>query len=221
MLIDYKSCVDLIRACYEIIPQKILHVGAHTGEEAATYLAHGAKQVIWFEANESLATALQNHLTQFPMSQQIIAAALWDSDTTLNFKITNNPQSSSFFDLEEHAKFYPQITVSEERSIRTHRLDTLLDATPSPVIFSDFEFINIDTQGAELAILKGMGRYLHQTSVKAIYLEVNQRELYKDIPLVQEIDAFLQAYQFFRVKTIMTPEGWGDAIYLRGYESTT
>jgi FkbM family methyltransferase len=221
MLIDYKTCVDLIHACHGVTPQKILHVGAHTGEEAAAYLAQGAQHVIWFEANESLAAQLQSHLMQFPMNQQIIAAALWDSDTTLNFKITNNPQSSSFFDLEEHARLYPQITVSEERTIRAHRLDTLLDATPCQVIFSDFEFINIDTQGAELAILKGMGNYLSQASVKGIYLEVNQRELYKGIPLVQDMDDFLHAHHFFRVKTVMTPEGWGDAIYLRSHESTT
>ena len=218
MLIDYKICVDLIRASHGSTPKKILHVGAHTGEEAASYAQHGAEKVIWFEANESLAPALQSHLTQFAMQQQIVGAALWDSDTTLVFKITNNLQSSSFFDLEDHAKLYPNITVAEERSIRAHRLDTLLDATPSEIIFSEFEFINIDTQGAELAILKGMGNYLYQASVKAIYLEVNKRELYKGIPLVQEIDAFLLKHQFFRVKTIMTPEGWGDAIYLRSAE---
>jgi hypothetical protein len=86
-------------------------------------------------------------------------------------------------------------------------------------MFSDFEFINIDTQGAELAILKGMGKYLHQPSVKAIYLEINRQELYKEIPLVAEIDAFLQPYHFYRIKSKWTTEGWGDAIYIRSNES--
>ena len=220
MVIDYKICVDLVRACHNAVPKKILHIGAHLGEEAVAYNQNGAEQIIWFEANEALAPALQTHLTQFQMRQQIVGAALWDSDTTLNFKITNNLQSSSFFDLEDHAKLYPNITVAEEREIRAHRLDTLLNSSTSPLIFSDFEFINIDTQGAELAILKGMGNYLHQASVKAIYLEVNQRELYKNIPLVEEIDTFLLAHHFFRVKTVMTHEGWGDAIYIRAHESS-
>jgi FkbM family methyltransferase len=175
--------------------------------------------VIWFEANESLIPALQAHLQTVPLNQQIIPAALWDSDTKLKFKITNNPQSSSFFDLEDHAKFYPQITVSEEREIQAYRLESLLDATPRQVMFSDFEFINIDTQGAELAILKGMGKYLSQPSVKAIYLEINRQELYKEIPLVDEIDAFLQPHHFYRIKSKWTTEGWGDAIYIRSNES--
>ena len=219
MLIDYKNCVELIRACHDMTPKKILHIGAHTGEEAGPYQANGAEHLIWFEANESLIPALQAHLQTVPLNQQIIPAALWDSDTKLKFKITNNPQSSSFFDLEDHAKFYPQITVSEEREIQAYRLESLLDATPRQVMFSDFEFINIDTQGAELAILKGMGKYLHQPSVKAIYLEINRQELYKEIPLVAEIDAFLQPYHFYRIKSKWTTEGWGDAIYIRSNES--
>lgn len=219
MLIDYKNCVELIRACHDMTPKKILHIGAHTGEEAGPYQANGAEQVIWFEANESLIPALQAHLQTVPLNQQIIPAALWDSDTKLKFKITNNPQSSSFFDLEDHAKFYPQITVSEEREIQAYRLESLLDATPRQVMFSDFEFINIDTQGAELAILKGMGKYLHQPSVKAIYLEINRQELYKEIPLVAEIDAFLQPHHFYRIKSKWTTEGWGDAIYIHSNES--
>ena len=219
MLIDYKNCVELIRACHDMTPKKILHIGAHTGEEAGPYQTNGAEQVIWFEANESLIPALQAHLQTVPLNQQIIPAALWDSDTKLKFKITNNPQSSSFFDLEDHAKFYPQITVSEEREIQAYRLESLLDATPRQVMFSDFEFINIDTQGAELAILKGMGKYLHQPSVKAIYLEINRQELYKEIPLVAEIDAFLQPHHFYRIKSKWTTEGWGDAIYIRSNES--
>ncbi|MEN9391280.1 MAG: hypothetical protein RL017_578 [Pseudomonadota bacterium] len=219
MLIDYKNCVELIHACHDLIPKKILHIGAHTGEEASPYQTNGAEHVIWFEANESLIPALQAHLQTVPLNQQIIPAALWDSDTKLKFKITNNPQSSSFFDLEDHAKFYPQITVSEEREIQAYRLESLLDATPRQVMFSDFEFINIDTQGAELAILKGMGKYLYQPSVKAIYLEINRQELYKAIPLVTEIDAFLQPHHFYRIKSKWTTEGWGDAVYLRSKES--
>jgi glutamine synthetase len=76
MLIDYKNCVELIRACHDLIPKKILHIGAHTGEEAGPYQANGAEHVIWFEANESLIPALQAHLQTVPLNQQIIPAAL-------------------------------------------------------------------------------------------------------------------------------------------------
>jgi hypothetical protein len=80
---------------------------------------------------------------------------------------------------------------------------------------TEFDFINIDTQGAELAVLRGMGKMLRQLSIKAVYLEVNRSELYQGIPLVRELDAFLLAEDFVRVHTVWTDADWGDALYVK------
>ena len=49
---------------------------------------------------------------------------------------------------------------------------------------------------------------------KAIYLEVNEKELYKNCGLINDIDIFLSKYNFKRVLTEMTKHGWGDALYI-------
>ena len=49
---------------------------------------------------------------------------------------------------------------------------------------------------------------------KAIYLEVNVDELYKGCGLIGEIDDFLLQYNFKRVITHITQNGWGDALYV-------
>jgi hypothetical protein len=49
---------------------------------------------------------------------------------------------------------------------------------------------------------------------KALYLEVNEKELYKNCALIGEIDTFLSQYHFKRVLTNMTQYGWGDALYI-------
>jgi hypothetical protein len=49
---------------------------------------------------------------------------------------------------------------------------------------------------------------------KALYLEVNEKELYKNCGLITEIDTFLSNYNFKRVLTDMTQHGWGDALYI-------
>ncbi len=49
----------------------------------------------------------------------------------------------------------------------------------------------------------------------AIYLEVNEKELYKNCGLINEIDTFLEKYNFKRIVTEMTSHGWGDALYIR------
>jgi hypothetical protein len=112
--------------------------------------------------------------------------------------------------LERHAKYYPNIKVIEQKQVMACRLDCL-----DNLAFYDFEFINIDTQGAELAILKGMGGLILSPSIKGIYLEVNKEALYKDIPLVDEIDEYLINYGFIRVLSKWTNEGWGDALYVQ------
>jgi len=44
---------------------------------------------------------------------------------------------------------------------------------------------------------------------------VNEKELYKNCGLIDEIDIFVSIYNFKRVLTLMTPHGWGDAIYIK------
>lgn len=215
MLIKYQKCCDIIKLVHDMSPTKVLHIGAHTGEEAVDYCNNGVKEVIWFEANQDLIPKLQEHITRFDMNQQICPVALWDKNEILKFKITNNFQSSSFFDLNTHSAHYPGIVVTEEKDVQALRLDSIILHPDNLLIFNDFEFINIDTQGAELAILKGFGNQINANSIKGIYLEVNKEKLYADIPLVNEIDAYLSQFDFYRIKTSWTAAGWGDAFYLK------
>lgn len=77
---------------------------------------------------------------------------------------------------------------------------------------SKYNFWNFDIQGAELMALKGATQSIKYA--KAIYLEVNEKELYKNCGLITEIDTFLLQYKFKRVLTNITIHGWGDALYI-------
>ncbi|MGE5538274.1 MAG: FkbM family methyltransferase [Gemmatimonas sp.] len=218
MLIDYKTCRDVVAAFHKVDITKVLHIGAHTGEEAEAYAANGVRQVIWVEANPALLTDLERHIRRFPLMQQIVPLALWNENTRLTFNVTNNNESSSLFELGTHADHYPHILVVDRVEVDAVRFDSIIESQTDTLLFTDFEFVNIDTQGAELAILQGFGRHLAAPSIKAIYLEVNRESLYRDIPLVDEIDVFLGTRGFSRVMTQWTNVGWGDALYLRHVE---
>jgi FkbM family methyltransferase len=215
MLISFSECVDIVSSLHHVRPRRVLHIGAHTGEEAQSYFEMGCESVVWVEANEALIPSLQAHLATVPIKHQIITAALWDENKTLDFKITNNLQSSSLYGLEKHAYFYPDIKVIEERAVRAYRFDSLAGSLGLERFDTEFDFINIDTQGAELAVLRGMGAILGQLSIKSVYLEVNRSELYQGIPLIGELDAFLRAEDFVRVHTVWTDADWGDALYVK------
>lgn len=211
-------CNNIVQSLYGRKIKKIFHVGAHVGEEAKIYYDNHVEQVIWFEANEDLVPVLNNNIQRYNMKQMIVPYALFDENSELKFNITNNFQSSSLFSLDKHEEYYPQIVVSEIKNVQAFRLDSLIEVDPVYLPWHDFDFINIDTQGAELAILKGLGKHIEQTSLLGIYLEVNSEHLYKNIPLVSEIDAFLEKYRFKRIITKWTPEGWGDAFYIKTIE---
>lgn len=95
--------------------------------------------------------------------------------------------------------------------VRSITIDTFFER--NHIDPSKYNFWNFDIQGAELAALKGATKSIQYA--KAIYLEVNEKELYKNCGLIGEIDAFLEEHHFRRVLTNMTQHGWGDAFYTR------
>ena len=77
---------------------------------------------------------------------------------------------------------------------------------------SRYNLWNFDIQGAELMALKGAINSIKHAQI--LYLEVNEKELYKNCGLITEIDEFLSNFHFKRVVTNMTKHGWGDALYI-------
>jgi FkbM family methyltransferase len=200
MLFPISQCVR----DYGVKITGILHVGAHTGEENDAYLAEGVPQssIYWIEAIPELCTALARRLPN------VIQAVVSDTVSPVEFKITNNFQSSSILDLKTHLVEHPHIHVMKTIQTTSVQLDTLVDQHNIKA-----DFLNMDIQGAELKCLKGFERNLGM--INAIYAEVNEKELYAGCALLPELDGWLAARGFGRVHTHMTEHGWGDALYLR------
>jgi predicted 3-demethylubiquinone-9 3-methyltransferase (glyoxalase superfamily) len=95
-------------------------------------------------------------------------------------------------------------------NLKSITIDTFFER--NQIDASKFNFWNFDIQGAEFMALKGATRSIQYA--KAIYLEVNVKELYKNCGLITEIDTFLAQYKFKRVLTNITRYGWGDALYV-------
>jgi len=197
----------ILNLLFQVNPRGILHIGAHEGEEYEMYRKAGwltEGKIIWVEAQPDLAHKLQ--ILEPWQNSRVISAAAWDiDDLELDLNIASNSQSSSVFKFGSHSKNYPWIHYKESIKVKTVRLDTIL----SP---GDFNFIALDIQGAELKALKGLGNLLG--SVKWIYTECNNEEVYVGIPRVGDIDEYLKSFGFKRIATRWVPRaGWGDALY--------
>jgi FkbM family methyltransferase len=184
------------------------HIGAHECEEADFYNKLGVKRedVVWIDAIPSKVTEAKNR--GIP---NVYNAVITDKDDEeVVFNISNNGQSSSVLEFGTHSKEYPSIVYTNRINQKSVTIDTFFERNSMDA--SKYNFWNFDIQGAELMALKGATESIKHA--KALYLEVNEKELYKNCGLITEVDAFLSVYNFKRVLTRMTHHGWGDALYI-------
>ena len=196
-----------LRNFFRVTPVGTLHVGAHLGEEAREYHSQGFGPLTWVEAQGHLIDALVEATRAW--GDRVIHAAVWsESGIDIDLNISSNSQSTSLFDFSGHLSEYPDISFVRQEVVTTVRLDEVLPSDES------FDLVCLDIQGAELEALKGLGRRLSE--VKWVYSEVNCAHLYRGIPLVDELDRYLENHGFARVVTVWTTHGWGEALYARG-----
>jgi FkbM family methyltransferase len=183
----------------------VVHVGAHEAEESEYYQRFGFGNVIWVEAQPDLIEKLKSKIV--PPSR-VIHALVWnESGVEMQLKLASNGQSTSLFELGTHKESYPNIEVSGFAELTTSRLEDIL---PLDI---DYNFLNLDIQGAEFEAIEGLGSLLLKFDY--IYTEVNRAQLYKGIKEITAIDDYLGLQSFQRVATVWTDADWGDALYIR------
>lgn len=208
MLISQEEVIAILKT-HNITPRGVLHIGAHECEELPFYKRIGINEenIIWIDAipkkvEEAKARGIKN----------IYQAVVTDADgTDVEFKVTNNVQSSSILDFGTHAKHHSWVHFVDTLKLKTSTIQTLYKENGWDM--AKYDFWNFDIQGAELMALKGAGDIL--SNAKVLYLEVNTEEVYKGCALIGEIDAYVASYGFERVCTKMTGAGWGDAIFVK------
>ena len=119
--------------------------------------------------------------------------------------------SSSILAPKKHLTEHPEVTFPSKESINVKRFDKFVRENEIDV--SNHNFLNIDVQGYELEVLKGVGQDLN--NIQLIVVEVNRDEMYTDCPMIEDIDAYLKEFGFDRVAVEWQSESWGDAVYAK------
>lgn len=198
-------------------PKGVVHVGANEGQEAADYFKAGTQYTLWIEPIPDVFSKLKENVKKHHFKDSwCLPYLISDVDGEIvDFNIANNEgQSSSMLAFGTHSQMHPTVKFVNTVQLKTKRIDTIFnDLQKEAKHFdpSNYDFLNVDVQGAELKVLKGMGEYLN--GFKWLYLEVNKAELYKLCPMVEEIDEYVGQYGFKRVETKWTGAGWGDGYY--------
>lgn len=209
MLIDFRKLFPK----YNLIFSGVLHVGANVGEEADVYIELGMKHQIWIEANPEIFEKLKENIQFNPNAVAYnFAAGDIDMDNVTLHVSNNASQSSSVLELGTHIIEHPDVHYEKDVVVPMRTIANFF----LPEELGDIDFLNIDVQGFELNVLKGIGDKI--SNFKAIYLEVNKDFVYRGCALIQDIDNFLGNFGFERVETKWAPnKNWGDALYIQKF----
>lgn len=207
MLIPFS---DLFKK-YKVDATGVLHVGASHGQEIKEYYRNGIQRSIWVECLPDIFKQLKKNIASYPNAIALEACIGEKNGETVVFNVANNEgQSSSYLEFGTHAIEHPTVRFVDQIEMTTVRLDTLLAL--DGIDLKDYTFLNIDLQGAELFALKSLGEELHK--IRYAYIEVNERELYKGCPLIDNITDYMKKFGFALAEKKITNWGWGDALYI-------
>jgi FkbM family methyltransferase len=187
--------------------EKILyahHVGGRGGTISFPEISGFSEDIcnVIYEADESCIGEIESIIRN---SAQVLPYCLADERRQVKLNLNYCPFTSSIFDFnrdygqyfEERRLCYSDYlfdkahTCERQVSLSCKTIDGLFEAVKIPPV----DFISIDTQGAELLILKGAATMIARKSV-AVYCEVNFADLYHDAPLFGDIDSFMRKNGF-------------------------
>jgi FkbM family methyltransferase len=196
----------------------VFHIGAHFGQENSVYNEIGIKNKIFFEPLPHTFDKLVENING---DGNCVNVALGNKNGVVEMFVesVNQGQSSSVLEPLLHTKQYPNIVFNEKKEVTMTTLDDYVKEGVNTIegFFdktTNYNFINIDVQGYELEVFKGAKKTLE--NIDYIMSEVNRDEVYKDCPMVEDLDSFLSDYNFSRVETTWDGGTWGDAFYVKG-----
>jgi FkbM family methyltransferase len=198
-------------------PAAVVHVGAHEGQEVASYLAAGARRIVLVEANPQHAASLRERFGSRPEVRVVECAAGAEPGTAqlyLHTSRSGDTQSASLLDLAELGEVGTVRTAGAiEVEVRT--LDDIAAGEPCDLLV-------VDVQGAELLALKGATALLR--SVRAVICEIELRPLYEGAPSEAAVAELLAGAGLERADALYyeltTAAGerrlaWGDVLFVR------
>tara|TARA_B110000459_G_C16419086_1_gene406621 strand:+ start:15 stop:611 length:597 start_codon:yes stop_codon:yes gene_type:complete len=176
----------------------VIHIGAHQCEEADFYKSININDVMWIDAN--------------PLRDNVYKYLVSDKDNIeFDFNISNNSESSSLYNIKKHCDEYPDIYYTNTNKIKSITLDTIY--TKNNIDPMKYNMWNICVQGSELNALRGGIKNIE--SIDIIYTKIYTKELYENNPIITDMDTFLTQYNFERILTEYTTNGWGNALYVK------
>lgn len=206
---NYEFSLRTISRNYHLRANNFVIVGANDGEEILTLRNLRCKRIFLIEPTSSAFARLQARISSqsFVFRSKCLALNLAAADFRGEVQIfigSNSEQSSSLLRPRKHLDYEKDITFHDAELVQ---VSTLNEIIPKDV---KMHFLQIDTQGTELSVLKGLSNRIGD--VRYLLIELNREENYSGCVQVEELDYYLLVRGFRRVLTRWW-NSWGDGLY--------
>jgi FkbM family methyltransferase len=200
----------------------IIHVGADVGQEVAQYFEYGFKKIILIEANPAAYSVLKSKFGSNP-NIRLFNYAVCDRDGVVDFHIhtsrSGSTEPASILLMKQFKEIVKTLHTPSTIQVPAITLDSLFQW--HGIAQSEYNFINIDIQGAELLAFSGATTIF--PSIDVIVSEVNLLEMYESGALESEIVAFLARHSFEKRHSVYhtlydetsTFPAWGECLFVK------
>jgi FkbM family methyltransferase len=219
---DHVASIEHFLAALPFAPSGVVHVGAHEGQEVASYLRAGCARIVLVEANPEHCATLRERFAGTPevtVLEYAVSDVSGPAELRLHASRSGDTQASSLLALKRFADAgtlravgsVPVTAITLDELFPRHGLDP-----------AQHELLVVDVQGAEAHVLRGAAATL--PLLRAVLCEVELVELYDGAPPEEEIVATLAAAGFARTDRLyyefadvrgQRGVAWGDGLFVR------
>lgn len=173
----------------------VIHVGGNTGQECDLYAKYDL-DVLWIEPIPEIFEKLEENIKAYPKQMAVRDLVVDRDDVEVELNIASNSgASSSIFPLKGHKELWPKIEFKGRIRLRSITLDTLI--IRRKVNLARFDALVLDTQGAELLVIKGARSVLR--GMKFVKAEASDFEVYQGGVVLEDLDRELSSLGFERI----------------------
>ena len=191
---------------HNIIPLGAIHVGAHECPEIGCYSKLFKEKVIWVEANPDTYQKAKKVADRHDQKCYNFAAYHADAEK-LTLYIPQREDISSLYPSHE-------MPVTQMVEVQTKTLSSLFKEEHLDI--DNFDFLNVDVEGAELNVLRGFEDNLDK--IKYIFIEVsNQPRFAGSEATFEKISSYLnqKGFELAELSNSFQTLGWGDAFFIK------
>jgi FkbM family methyltransferase len=200
----------------------MIHIGADVGQEVPQYFEYGFKNIILIEANPDSYRILASRFGQHP-NVRLFNFAICDKEGVIDFHIhtsrSGSTEPASILPMKRFKEIVKTLHTPKTIQVPAITLDSLFETYS--IARDEYNFINIDIQGAELLAFAGATKVM--PAIDAIVSEVNLVEMYQSGALESEIVAFLAQHGFEKRRAVYhtlydeqsTFPAWGECLFVK------